>query len=73
MIIFALVILPTGKLHNLKVENYILFGRYTEDFSPGDSLSNSSENVFSRSKGGARIYRRFCRKDQVVGKLKYYY
>ena len=73
MIIFALVILSTGKLHNLKVENCILFGRHPEDFSPGDSLSNSPEKLFSRGNGGARIYRRFCKKDQAVGKLKYYY
>ena len=73
MIIFALVILSTGKLHNLKVENYVLFGKHTEDFSPGDSLSNSPKILFSRGKEGARIYRKFCKKDQVVGKLKYYY
>ena len=31
-------------MYNLKVENYVLFGRHTEELSPGDSLSYSSED-----------------------------
>ena len=34
------------KKHNVKVENYVLFGRYTKDVSPGDSRSASSEGLF---------------------------
>ena len=34
------------KKHNLTVENYVLFGRRTEDLSSGDSLSGSSEELF---------------------------
>ena len=48
------------KMHNRKVENYILFG------SPEGRLSDSSEGQLLRRKGGARVYRRFCDKDQVV-------
>ena len=44
----------------------------TEDFSPGGSLSGSSEGLLQRGKGGARIYRSFCYKDQVVGTPKDY-
>ena len=47
--------------HHLKGENYVLFSRYTQDISPGFSLSDSSEKVFQRGKGGARIYS-FCKK-----------
>ena len=45
-------------MHNLKVENYVLFGGHTEDVSPGDSLSNSTEG----DKGGAGIHRSFHNK-----------
>ena len=38
----------------------------TEDLSPGHSISDSSEGLLQRAKGGARIYRNFCNKDQVV-------
>ena len=49
------------KVCNLKVENYVLFSGHTEDLSLGDSLSSSSEGLFRRGKGGARIYRSFCK------------
>ena len=39
----------------------------TEDLSPGGSLSDRSEGLPHRGKGGARIQRSFCNKDQVVG------
>ena len=32
----------------------------------GGSLSDSSEGLLPRGKGGARIYRSFCSNDQVV-------
>ena len=34
------------KMHNLKVENYVLFSRHTEDLSPGDRLSDNCEGLF---------------------------
>ena len=54
------------KMHNLKVENYALFGGHTEDLNPGDSLSDSSEGLFQRGKSRARTYRCFCKKAQVL-------
>lgn len=47
------------KMHNLKVGQYILFLDLTEDYDPGDSLSECSEELFPRGKGGARKYRHF--------------
>ena len=34
----------------------------TEGLSLGDSLSDSSEGLFRRGKGGARVCRSFCQK-----------
>ena len=48
----------------LKVENCVLFSRFSEDLSLEDSLSDSSEGLFQRSKGGKRIYRGFTRKNK---------
>ena len=45
------------KMHNLKVENYILFGELSEDFS---------EELLQGGKEGARIHRGFCNRDQVL-------
>ena len=44
-------------MHNLKVDNYVLFSGHIEDLSLGDSLSDSSEGLFQRGKGEVRIYR----------------
>ena len=44
------------KMHNLKTENYVLFGRQAEDLSLGDSLSDGSDRLLQRDKGEARIY-----------------
>ena len=41
-----------------------------EDCSPGDSISDSSEKLLQGGKGGARIYRRFCTKGQIVRNIK---
>ena len=60
------------KKHNLKVENYVLFSRFSEDLSPEDSLSDCSEGLLRRGQGGTRIYRGFCNKNQVVGTSKDY-
>ena len=54
------LLLTTGfstekKMHNLKVENYVLFSGHTEDWGQEDSLSDSSEGLFWRCNGGARI------------------
>ena len=49
----------TEKIHNLKVENYVLFGELAEDLSPEGSLSESSVGQLWRGEGGARIYRSF--------------
>ena len=43
------------KMHNLKAENYVLFGGLAEDFSPGDSLSDGSEGGSEEAREGARI------------------
>ena len=58
-------------MHDLKAENYVLFGGYTEDSHPVDTLSNHSAGLLQRAKGGASIYRSFCNKNQVVGTSKY--
>ena len=50
------------KTHNLKAENYVVFSDVTEDYSPGISLLVSSEELFQREKGGARIYGSFTEK-----------
>ena len=47
-------------MHNLKVENYILCGKLIENYSLGDSLSESSEEMVQRGKGGARALTNFC-------------
>ena len=39
---------------------------YWRLYSPGDSLSDSSEELFQRSKGGARISRSFCWKKKKL-------
>ena len=44
----------------------------TEDVSPEDSLSDSSEGTAPKSKGGARMYRSFCNKNQGVRTSKHY-
>lgn len=52
------------KMHNLEVENYVLFSALAEDLSPGDSLSDISDGLFWRGKEGTKIYRRFCKRKQ---------
>ena len=47
-------------MHNLEVENYVLFGEFSEDVSLEDSLSDCSEGLFQRGKGGTRMYRSFA-------------
>ena len=42
-------------MHNLKVENYVLFTALTEDYSLVHSLSDHPEGLSQRGKGGARI------------------
>ena len=56
------MVLWSGKLHNLKVENYVLFSGLAEDSSPGGSLSDHSEEVREEP----RIYRSFYNQNQVV-------
>ena len=51
------LLVPTEKMHTLKFENCLLFDRHTEDLSPGSRLSDSSEELSQRGKGGARINR----------------
>ena len=59
-------------MHNLKVENDVLFGGLADDLSPGYSLSGSSGGLFQRSQGAATIDRGFCNKNQVVQTSKDY-
>lgn len=47
-------------MHILNVENSVLFGGLTEDFSLGCCLSGISEESFQIGKRGARIYRSSC-------------
>ena len=49
------------KKHNIKAENYVLFGIFSEDLSLEDSLSDHSEGLLQKGKGEARIYRSFCK------------
>ena len=48
-----------SKMHNLKVKNYMLLGRQTEDSSPESSISDSSKSLLQRGMGGARMHRGF--------------
>ena len=57
-------------MHNLKVENYASFGGLAEDLSPGGSLSDSSEGLLWRGKGGARIYSSFAKKQKQTKQNK---
>ena len=54
-------------MHNLKVENYVLFGELAEDLSPGET---ALKGLHCRGKGGPRIYRSFAKQKQVVGTSK---
>ena len=48
--------LSTGKkMCNLKTENYVSFGGFSEDLGWEDSLSDSSKELLHRSRGGAWI------------------
>ena len=58
----ACYICEVKKLHNLKVENYFLFGGFSEDLSQEDSLSDRFGGLLQRGKGGARIYTSFATK-----------
>ena len=57
-------------MHNLKVEDYVLIGSRAEDLSLENNLTYSSEGLLQRGKGGARIHRRFCNKNQAVRTCK---
>ena len=43
------------KKHNLKVENYVLFGGLAKDLRLEGSLSDNSEGLLQRGEGGADI------------------
>jgi len=47
-------------MHNLNVENYILFRTLLRTIAQEGSLSYSSEGLFQRGKGGARLYKSIC-------------
>ena len=53
-------------MHNLKVVNYVLFGRQNQGLKPGQQHLRQSERLLGRGKGGARIHRSFCNQSQVV-------
>ena len=46
-------------MHNVEVVSWVLFRDPTEDYSPRDSFSDSSEELLWRSRGGAGIYMNF--------------
>ena len=50
------------KKHNPKAETYVLLNGHSESFNTRRPVF---QNYLQRSKGGTRIYRRFCNKDQV--------
>ena len=58
--------------HNLRGENYVLFSGLAEDLCSGGSFSDSPGGLLRRGKEGARIYRGFCNKGQVVKRSKHY-
>ena len=60
------------KMHNLKVENCVLFGRQSWGHKPRRQPLRCSEGLLQRDKGGARIYEGICNKNQVVGTSNYY-
>ena len=62
----SLTLINRKKMHDLKVENYVLFSIQTQGLSLGDSLSESAKGPLRRRKEGARICRNFCNKNQVV-------
>ena len=47
-------------MHNIKVENYVLFRALLRTVAQEGSLSDSSEGLFQRGKWEARIHRSFC-------------
>ena len=49
-------------MHNLNGENYILFRTLLRTIAQEGSLSYSSEGLFQRGKGGARLYKSICLK-----------
>ena len=51
-------------MHNLKVENYVLFAIHTEDLSQRENLSDSFEGLFWWGKERATIHRSFCKQQQ---------
>ena len=55
-----LCLLKKKMLHNLEVENYVLFSGLPVSCSLGYSLSDSSEKLFQGGRGGAGIRRSFC-------------
>ena len=58
-------------MHNVHIVSSVLFQDLTEDCSPGDSLSDYSEKLLQRGKGGARIYMNFfCWEKHVVKQKK---
>ena len=59
-------------MHNLNLRIIFYSVDKTEDLSLGDSISDNSEKLLLGGDGGARIYRSFCNKDQVVKTSKYY-
>ena len=47
------------KMHNLKVENDVVFEEVLKTIA-WETLSNGSEELFQRGSGGDRIYRNLC-------------
>ena len=51
--------MSTKKKKRYNLKSYVLFRDISEDYRLGGSLSHSSEELFQRGKGRARIYS-FC-------------
>ena len=66
-------ILWIEKIHNLKIESYDLFGRLSEDLSPGPSISDNAEKTVPERLGGeSGDTEVFATKDQAVRTSKNY-
>ena len=52
-------------MYNIKIENYLLFGRLSEDLSLGTQLSDTSEGLLGGGKEGDRILEVFATKTSL--------
>ena len=56
-------------MHNLKVKNYVLFGRLTKDYSLGYTVSETSEGLLQKCKGGSRYIEGFAERKNTCSQI----